>query len=308
MLLGACATSTPAKPTTTHAVSLGAVVTDAAVGAGTDAGAYAQPSHMVQLGTVQGEAHFEGDVLVGNEHAYDPETLVPRTKPRLPANARTPDRYAEVAGGVGLVKGPDWPFPQSVTLEDTATKKTLRVVETCAAAGGPPPAFWLSKTGRFLICEGTRGGDSVFDSRSNGERDLSRGPKDLTLSPNDRYAISVPVPSWLTLEPTRTEVVYFDLDADTSKAIASAEPKVPTNVWRIDKNPFGVSFCGDGKLFALSLEREIVVYRGADGARLASAPAVDGRETSFDAACRYVSQTRGDPTTGRATTVFRLVL
>jgi hypothetical protein len=269
-------------------------------------GACAEPSRIVPLGTVNEVALFEGDVLVGETHAYDPETLAPRPKPKPPDEPRKPGRYAEVAGGVGILRGEQWP---TITLEDTATRKVLRVVETCAAAGGPEPSLSLSATGRFLICRASRTGDYVFETHPNRDGDpvLSRGPNDVSLSPSDRYAISVPVRRWLTGEPTGTEVMYFDIDARTSKPIARAEVKPPANRWDLDSNPFGVSFCGVGELFAMSLDREIAVYRGADGARLASAPATKGRRTSFDGAGRYVSQTHGDPETGWATTVFRLV-
>src|SRR5262249_23943732 len=158
-------------------------------------------------------------------------------------------RYAAIAGGVGIVRGPEWP---TITLEDTATNKVLRVVPTCAAAGGPPPALSLSSTGRFLICRESRTGSYLFETRSNGARDAAPwgGPNDVSLAPNSRYAIAVPVRSRLTLEPTRPDVAYFDLDARSSKPIARAEPKVPAKRWDIDKNPFGVSFCGTGELFA----------------------------------------------------------
>jgi hypothetical protein len=304
VLLVSC---TRSAATTTEVVEGGSVVdAGAAPVSVASRGACGPPSRIVSLGTVNEEAHFEGDVLVGEKHAYDPETLAVRAKPKHADPPRSTGRYAAMGGAVGIVRGPEWP---TITLEDTATKKVLRVVQTCAAAGGPPPALSLSTTGRFLICRASRTADFVFETRSNGDRDpaLSRGPNDVSLAPNDRYAIAVPVRSWLTLEPTGPEVLYFDLDARSSKPIAHAEPKVPTNRWDIDKNSFGVSFCGIGELFAISLDREVVVYRGADGARLASAPATKGRGTSFDAAGRYVSQTRGDPETGWATTVFRLV-
>jgi hypothetical protein len=62
-----------------------------------------------------------------------------------------------------------------------------------------------------------------------------------------------------------------------------------------------VAFCGDGLLFATSGEKELTVYRGRDGNRLAGALAMKGGNISFSASGQYLSQTRG-----AATTVFRL--
>ena len=62
-----------------------------------------------------------------------------------------------------------------------------------------------------------------------------------------------------------------------------------------------VAFCGEGQLFAIVTRHDLVIHRGKDGARLASARAMPGGGIEFSASGRYVLFTRAG-----AATVYRL--
>jgi len=274
----------------------------------------AEPATLVQLGTVRDVVAFEGNVLVGERRCYDPETLAvtPRmAKPAEPERPKKQGRYAEVAGGRGLIantddEAADVRLGGSAVVEDVATRKRLLAIDFCAAGGSW--TYRLSRTGRFLICDSNRAGQTLWDltARHPSPDDEVTWPPDgrggdegLALSPNDAYAVSVPVLSWGGGLPTRASITYFDLDKHTSMALARApnpEASAP-----VVANPYDVAFCGDGLLFATSGEKELTVYRGRDGNRLAGALAMKGGNISFSASGQYLSQTRG-----AATTVFRL--
>ena len=259
-----------------------------------------EPTRLVQLGTVKEVAAFQDELLAGKRHVYDPETLA--ESPPLsakPAPSTKTNRYAEVAGGFGLVVADGMPLVENADTQESVQKPQI----PCNAGG--TFAYSLSQTGRFLICNSNRSGISVIDLRAPPPKtgfpwtELGEGT---FLSPNDEYVVRVPVIDWGTGEPTTQDVVHVDLDSKRSKKIAPAplqrlheeNPVLPAN-------PYSVAFCADGSIFVASAGREVAVFRGRDGSRLASAPSMKGGTVSFSASGRYVSQTRGNETT-----IFRL--
>jgi hypothetical protein len=268
----------------------------------------AEPSRLVQLGTVKEKASFRGELVAGARRAYEPEHLGPREVPPLPPApaVKLSKRYREVAGGVGLIHDDEG---YTAIVEDVATRRKLTDVQACTARG-VPPAFSLSSTGRFVLCQADDS-TSLTESRpthSKKRRELMEACSDggLSLAPDDGYGVTVPTLWAFGDEPTRTSVLWCDWDAMTSREIASA-PHPKRLGWDGARagNAFGVAFC-EKALFAVSLEKEIVVFRGRDATRLAGAPAHQGGDLSFSASGRYLSQSRGNDDTGWATTIYRL--
>jgi hypothetical protein len=265
---------------------------------------------LTQLGTVNDVARFSGESLVGQKHAYDPETLAESAPPPPPksSNAITPSRYASVVNGVGLI------VPRErggARVEDVTTRKSIVTVGICNAGG-----LWtysLSTTGRFLICDSNRAGLTLWDlhaAHPSGDKSFDFGWKDgpvgegLFIAPNDSYAVAVPVLSWGSYEPTRDSITYFNFDSRKSKRLAKApDPENDVNSEGEDAHPYRIDFCGTGELFAASGYKELTVYRGKDGTRLAGAPALKGGFISFSASGKYLSQNRNGKTT-----IFRLDL
>lgn len=261
----------------------------------------AEPSRLTQLGTVSDVGTFSGESLVGQKHLYDPETLAPSALPPAPppSQARTPSRYRSVVNGVGLIVMNEDAFAR---VEDVAAHKTIVTMGPCSAGGGW--TFALSTSGRFFLCDSSRAGLSEIDlSAARVADEWSHLGEGVRIAPNDRYAVAVPVLDWGSGQPTSTSMTYFDLDSGkNTKSLSKApDPENDVGNGRADAHPYRVDFCGDGKLFAASGYKELTVYRGKDGARLAGAPALKGGFISFSASGRYLSQNR----TGK-TTIFRL--
>ncbi len=318
-LVGLAACSRASTPVTADAASPNTVnsaaILDAAnsPSAAIDAAAAAradcaEPKKLTQLKTVDDVATFSGESLVGQTHAYDPETLaasaLPPPKPH--GNAITPSRYASIVNGVGLIVRGDM---DGASVEDVTTHKAILAVGPCAAGG--TWVYSLSTTARFLICETNREGKELWDLRvahPSKDKPVDAGwmnganGEGLSIAPNDSYAVAVPVHSWGNGEPTRSSITYFDLDARKTKPLGKATLDA-VDAPNGNQNPYAVAFCGDGALFVASDDKDVVVYRGRDGARLAAAPAMKGGLVSFSESGRYISQSRN-----QKTTVFRLDL
>lgn len=271
----------------------------------------AEPTKLTQLGTVNDVGTFSHETLIGQTHSYDPETLKPSAlpptpPPEKPSTANTPSRYASIVNGVGLISSGE---DSDARVEDAATHKLILNVDMCMAGGSW--TYTLSSTGRFLICHSNRAGDFLWDlhaAHPDSSKMVTWGANDrvadegLFVSPNDSYAVAVPVLSWGNNEPTRPSITYFDLDSHKSKSLGKApDPENDVGSEGEDAHPYVVRFCGDGELFATSGFKELTVYRGKDGARLAGAPALKGGYISFSDSGKYLSQTRNGKTT-----IFRL--
>jgi hypothetical protein len=253
----------------------------------------AEPSHLVQLGTVKEWAGFGGEELVGSKYAYDPETLAQHERPVTPDPPEKTGRYDQVVGDFGLIADQD----ASARVENVRTHKLIVSAPVCTAGGAWE--FSLSPTGRFLLCE-SRDGTAVIDlhpAHGGVSKDWCGLGKGSSLSPNDRYTVDVPVlvPSENGDIPDTTRITRTDIDTGRPLTLLQA-PRPEYD------DPYRAAFCGAGQIFVVSGEDEIVVFR-SDGTRLASAPAMRGGVVSFSASGHYVSQSRGD-----ATTVFRLDL
>ncbi len=295
--------NTSPNPLNSAAVLDAGSVADAAVDASVAAREdCAEPTKLTQLVTVNEDAQFYEETLEGGAHDFDPETGVASAhvpRPLVKPKPSAPSRYAQVAGGWGLI----WKKGESdAKVEDVATRKKIMQFPACAAGG-----FWsyfLSSTGRFLVCAGNRGGDSFFDLEHGGKEVTDVGGEGVELSPDDHYVVGVPVVMWGNGQPSRATIRYFNLDTHKSHDVATAvhldEPNGDPNA-RV--NPYFAAFCGDGALFAASADNEVVVARGKDGQRLAAAPALKGGVVSFSQSGKYISQTRD-----HKTTVFRLDL
>lgn len=262
----------------------------------------AEPKKLTQLATVNEEAHFTGESLEGSAHAYDPETGAAHDvgpKPIVNAPKTPPGRYAQVAGGWGLI----WKEEEGdAKVEDVATRKKVFAFPPCTAGG--TWVYALSTTGRFLICSSNRSGETFFELARGAKAISDVSGEGIMLAPNDSYAVAVPVNMWGSGEATRTSITYFNLDTHKSVTLAkAAHLDMPTSEPTPKTNPYTAAFCGAGSLFVASADSEVVVYRGKDGARLAAAPAMKGGLVSFSQSGKYLSQSRSGKTT-----VFRLDL
>ena len=271
----------------------------------------AEPSKLTQLGTVSDVGVFAGESLIGQKHSYDPETLAASERPNAPASpskAFTPSRYSQIVNGVGLIA----PDPTSdARVENVTTHQKILAVDLCNAGG--TWTYSLSTTGRFLICNSNRAGLTLWDlhaAHPSKDKSVDVGWADgpigegLFIAPNDSYAVAVPVLSWGSNEPTRASITYFNFDSRKSKSLAKApDPENDVNSEGEDAHPYRIEFCGAGDLFAASGYKELTVFRGKDGTRLAGAPALKGGIISFSASGKYLSQNRNGKTT-----IFRLDL
>ncbi|MEO8799830.1 MAG: hypothetical protein ABI551_18185 [Polyangiaceae bacterium] len=264
------------------------------------------PKGLVQLGTVKERASFVGDVLVSDKSGYDPATLKPVKVPKKPgdADAATPSgKYADVKGAHGVVVNP---AEQGATVENTKTHASvLKITQNCAAGGAME--FVLSRTGRFLICASSREGQTLWDlsaAKPDPKKPVVVDKNDtsdpgLMLAPNDAYGVLVPVIAFGTALITRPAIAFTKLDGKPSKPLTPAT--LSTDQTTTPNEPFTVAFCGDGAIFATAGDKELGVYKGADGSKITSAPSLRGGTVSFSASGHYLSQTRGT-----ATTVYRL--
>jgi hypothetical protein len=244
-------------------------------------------------------ASFDGEVLASDAHTYDPETLAPASPlaPKEPPVEAADARYRIVVGGFGLV-GSD---PERGDVEEVASGHLVVQAGPCAAGGLID--FTLSSTGRFLICASNRGGLTLRDLRSPDPGEpigwaADGGPRGegLAVSPNDTYAVAVPVLTWGGDVPSRDSIAYYNLDRRTSVTLSRAPAPE-----RSSANPYDVAFCGTGAVFAVSGLHELTLYRGDNGMRLTGAPAKKGGRLAFSASGRYLSRTWSG-----WTTVFRL--
>jgi hypothetical protein len=277
------------------------------------------PARVVQLGTVKQGASFEGELLVADEQALDPETLTPRPRPRTKrppvpelGEYRRQGRYYDAAGGVGLLEGDTG----GVQVVDLASRRSLMRIESCAPGGAIE--ILLSGTGRFVVCDSNRFGVVVTPVRGKRDGAISWGDlgsqvSGLRLAPDDTYAVVLADQAWVD-RTERKNAQWLAIDPPPSLAPVTRPPRdlapIPYE-WQPPEAPgeprrrwpreISLAFCGDGELFALVIGGKLIVFRGADGERLAEVPVMAGGDLSFSGSGRYVSQTRG-----RATTVFRL--
>jgi hypothetical protein len=277
------------------------------------------PARVVQLGTVKEAASFEGELLVAGEQALDPEALAPRPRPRTKRppvpdqyEYRRQGRYYDAAGGVGLLEGDTG----GVQLVDLASRRRLMAIESCAPGGAIN--ILLSGTGRFVVCESNRFGVVVTPVRGKRDGaitwgDLGGQVSGLNLAPDDTYAVVLADQAWVDRQE-RKNAQWFAVDPPPSLAPVTHAPRNLAPIqyeWQPPESPgeprrrwpreVSLAFCGDGEIFALVIGGKLIVFRGADGERLAEVPVLAGGDLSFSGSGRYVSQTRG-----RATTVFRL--
>jgi hypothetical protein len=277
------------------------------------------PARVVQLGTVKEPASFEGELLVAGNQALDPETLTPRPRPRTKRppvpdqyEYRRQGRYYDAAGGVGLLESETG----EVQVVDLASRRGLLTIESCAPGGAIN--ILLSGTGRFVVCWSNRFGAVVTPVRGKRDDaiawgDLGGQVSGLELAPNDTYAVALADLAWADRKE-RKNAQWFAIDPPPSLAPVTRPPRnlapIPYE-WQPPESPgeprrrwpreVSLAFCGDGDIFALVIGGKLIVFRGADGERLAEAPVLAGGDLSFSGSGRYVSQTRG-----KATTVFRL--
>ena len=264
------------------------------------------PKALVQLGTVKEKATFVGDLLVSEGTVYDPETVNPvkvAAKPKAPADGPHPSgKYADVEGGRGVIVDPASP---GATVESTTTHASiLKLSENCAAGGAME--FLLSRTGRFLICDSSREGQTMWDlsaAKPDPKKPVVFDKNDtadpgVRLAPNDTYGVLVPVIAFGTNAIARPAIAFTKLDGKAPVALTPASLSTDENA---KNDPFTVAFCGDGAIFATAGDKELGVYKGSDGSRITSAPSLRGGDVSFSASGHYLSQTRGS-----ATTVYRL--
>src|SRR5450432_656893 len=91
----------------------------------------AEPKKLTQLVTVNESARFNIETLEGTAHNFDPETAAPSElgpKPIAKAPPNTPSRYAQVAGGWGLI----WKDQEDTAkVEDVATRKKVMDFAPC---------------------------------------------------------------------------------------------------------------------------------------------------------------------------------
>jgi hypothetical protein len=254
---------------------------------------------------VHDNASFRGEVLASGwssdlareEHSYDPETLAPA--PPLPPEPIDGDESGFVTLVAGLRVESD-----GGAVTDVATGRVILQVGPCAAGGFI--TFELSNTGRYLVCDSNRAGLWLWDLRSphpdpapqpDSDTLLSAvvGGPGWRLSPNDVYAVDVPVFPFAVEKPSGDTIRYYNLERRRSQSL-SAAPALDR------ETPYDIAFCGDGSIFAVSGEHELTIYRGSDGKRLAGAPAKKGGKIVFSASGRYLSQARSG-----WTTVYKLI-
>ena len=266
--------------------------------------ACAEPTRLVQLGTVHDLAHFEGDLLATQTQTFDPETLAPIGKVAPVADERAWSEGDDDEGPKHVVR--DGHELELVTKDCRArvVDKTAKkeVVDTfCCAAGGTLDSYF-SSTGRFLVCDASRSGLVLTDltvPRPATEKALSFLPGTY-VSPDDSYAVRIPVNAWSG--PTPDMITYTSLATSKKTRVWSARMLEPSDgELHPDPDGFGVDFCGNGALFAVSGDLGVAVFRGSDATRLASAPARKGGSISFSASGRWISQSRAG-----ATTIYRL--
>ncbi|MEO8875248.1 MAG: hypothetical protein ABI461_06665 [Polyangiaceae bacterium] len=264
------------------------------------------PKGLVQLGTVKERAAFVGDVLVSDKSGYDPETLKAVKAPQTLGEdgaAAPSGKYADVKGAYGVVVNP---AQQGATVENTKTHTSiLKITQNCAAGGAMD--FLLSRTGRFLICASSREGQTLWDlsaAKPDPKKPVVVDKKDTTdpglrLAPTDTYGVLVPVIAFGTGAVTRPAIAFTKLDGKPSKPLTPATLSIDQTTTL--NEPFTVAFCGDDAIFATAGDKDLSVYKGADGSRITGAPSLRGGTVSFSKSGHYLSQTRGT-----ATTVYRL--
>jgi hypothetical protein len=274
------------------------------------------PHGLERVGTIRDYATFTDAGLVGLAALYDAETLESRPRPPCtkqldddrPADSPSTGRYFRVARGVGIAAGGD-DENADVVLENVTTRQVVCKAKQVVAGGAVD--YWFSPTGRYLIGGWTRGGTIVYEPRPRSARDSSciqrmqLGPR-ARFAPNDRYAVDLPFPPFQPGLYSSQDVRWEGLVSGKGKLLATHRPDESLPPEEGD-GELGVDavFCGEGTLFAVTLDGTLQLFRGADGALLASVPSRRGDEVSFSRDGRYMVQARRGKEGDWETTVYR---
>jgi hypothetical protein len=216
-----------------------------------------------------------------------------------------------VARGVGIVGGAE-AEDADVVLENVTTRRVVCKAKQIVAGGVVGYSF--SPTGRYLIGGWTRGGITVYEVRPKSGRDPScierahLGSR-ARFAPNDRYAVDLPFPPFVPGLYSSEDVRWEDLVSGKGKLLATHRPdESQPSEEGDDEAGVDAVFCGDGTLFAVTLDGTLQIFRGADGALLASVPSRRGDDVSFSRDGRYIVQARYGKGLGWQTTVYRAKL
>jgi hypothetical protein len=275
------------------------------------------PHGLERVGTIGDYATFSDAGLVGLVALYDAETLESRPRPPCtktqvdddrPTDVSPTGRYFSVARGVGIAAGGD-DGDADVVLEDVTTRRVVCKAKQVVAGGVVD--YWFSPTGRYLIGAWTRGGITVYDPRPKSGRDPSciehghLGPR-ARFAPNDRYAVDLPFPPFQPGLYSSEDVRWEDLVSGKGKLLTThrGDESQPPGEGD-DEAGVDAVFCGEGTLFAVSLDDTLHLFRGADGAHLASVPSRRGDDVSFSRDGRYLVQARYSKGLGWETAVYR---
>ena len=177
---------------------------------------------------------------------------------------------------------------------------------TAAATASSSP---LSSDGCEIALVGLATHEAVVQLRRDRQRVAVRTAMPIVaLSPGDEYVVAVPVPMFAATQHSRPSVVRVDVGHGKPKVVASgADVAGATDAPAATRtSDFQVAFCGEGRLFAVSLTRKIVIYRGADGTALASVAADTGGALSFNRSGKHLIQTLALSREAVTTIVYRL--
>jgi hypothetical protein len=278
------------------------------------------PHGLERVGTIRDYATFSDAGLVGLVALYDAETLESRPRPACakkqldddrPADVPPTGRYFSVARGLGIAAGGE-DEEADVVLENVTTRQVVCKARQVMAGGVVD--YWFSPTGRYLIGAWSRGGITVYEPRPKSGRDSSciqhahLGPR-ARFAPNDRYAVDLPFPPFVPGLYSSEDVRWADLVSGKRKLLATHrrdESQPPEE--GDDEAGVDAVFCGEGTLFAVTLDGTLQLFRGADGALLASVPSRRGDDVSFSRDGRTIVQARYGKGLGWETTVYRAKL
>ena len=204
---------------------------------------------------------------------------------------KDPHTYVAVSGDFAASQDKD---TLTITVSNRVTGAVvLKDASPCASGG----VVNYSLTSRFLWCHSSRFGSTGHDLRTG--REIYVGQSAI-VSPDESYFVRVPGvglagdlisedrADWVRANDGRTVTLSTDVPnaTDVTPALTSTVP---------------IAFCGDGKLFAITTQKDLVVHRGADAKRLAAARAMPGGHVAFSKSGRYVVYERAG-----AATVYRL--
>jgi hypothetical protein len=201
-----------------------------------------------------------------------------------------PRRFEGILGDRAILESET---DSDATVVNLATGKLVRHQPPCTAG---ERVDWSLSPG-FLECASNRFGANLF--ALDGGKDISVDQA-TSLSPDHRYLVHRPGVSWegSLLSPDR--VSYERVGGGRTITLTKDVPPVTEESPRLSVT-VPIAFCGEGELFAIVTQRDLVIHRGKDGARLASARAMPDGGIEFSASGRYVLFTRAG-----AATVYRL--